>query len=395
MDQTVFAEIDNDELAETIVQLHALLQATEVQLLSAIGCFARREAFCDDGATSMTRWLTERLSVSASRAGAWSAVAGRLAELPALTTKYADGELTFDQLQPLSRVATAETEAVLADRAVGLSVAQCEQLARRARPVTTSEANEDHEDRFFRFRWRKRKLCYWGEASDLDGAALLDALFKTAGEAPADPESDTHEPLEQRLGDALVGLASVRLGDYAEAGRATVICHVDADSLAGHPGEAELDGGPAIAAETARRICCDSRLQIVLENNGKAIGLGRRMRTVPPWLARQLKRRDSGCRFPGCGRVHFLHAHHLVYWADGGPTDPENLVMLCSTHHRVVHERRWRIEGDPHGVLTFLRPGGHTYDSKPTPLRPDLAERLRAWTGTSDPPFSPAASSCA
>jgi len=391
MDQKVFATADNDELAEVIVQLHALLQATEAQLLAAIECFAEREAFTEDGATSMTGWLTERLAVSVSRAGAWAGVAQALNSLPALAGKYASGELTFDQVKPLSRVATPETDELLADRAVGLSVAQCEQMARRARPVTTTEANADHEERFFRFRWRRRKLCYWGEANDADGATLLDALMRSADDSPVDPETDTYEPLERRMADAFVGLASVRLGDYSEAGRATVICHIDANALAGLAGEAELDAGGAIAAETTRRICCDSRFQIVLEEDGKAIGVGRRMRTVPPWLARQLRRRDSGCRFPGCGRTHFLHAHHIVHWADGGPTDPDNLVMMCARHHRVLHERHWRILGDPHAQLTFLRPDGRTYDSRPTPLRSDLAELLRTWTGTPGPPLSPAA----
>ncbi len=391
MDQEVFAGADNDELAEVIVRLHALLQATEVQLLAAIECFAQRNAFSEDCAVSMAGWLTERLLVSGSRAAAWAGVAHSLSSLPVLTAKYAAGELTFDQVKPLSRVATSETEQLLADRAVGLSVAQCEQLARRARPVTLAEAEADHEDRFFRFRWRRRKLCYWGEASDVDGATLLDALFKEADDSSVDPETDMYEPFERRMADALVGLASVRLGEYAEAGRATVICHVDANVLSGLDGEAELDAGPAVAAETARRICCDSRFQIVLEQNGRVIGLGRTMRTVPPWLARQLKRRDSGCRFPGCGRAHFLHAHHIVHWVEGGPTDPDNLVMLCTTHHRVLHERHWRILGDPHGPLTFLRPDGRAYDSRPTPLRSDLAEVLRTRLGTPGPPLSPAA----
>lgn len=392
MDLKVFTAADNDEIAETIVQLHALMQATEAQFLAAIQSFSQREGFVEDGAASMTGWLTERLCVSASRAGAWTSVASALTSLPVLSAKYASGELTFDQVKPLSRVATADTEELLADRALGLSVAQCEQLARRARPVTTEEANSDHEGRFFRFRWRHRKLCYWGEASDVDGATLLDALLRTAGDSPAaDPESEFREPLEIRMADALVDLASARLGRYSEAGRATVICHVDASTLAGLPGEAELEAGPALAAETARRISCDSRFQIVVEQGGKAIGLGRKMRTVPPWLARQLKRRDSGCRFPGCGRVHFLHAHHIIHWADGGPTDPENLVMFCSTHHRVLHERQWRVLGDPHSLLTFLRPDGRTYDSRPTPLRSDLAERLLTWTGAPGRTLTPVA----
>ena len=225
----------------------------------------------------MAGWLTERFSVSGSRAAAWVGVTHSLGSLPALSAKYAAGELTFDQVKPLARVATAETDELLADRAVGLVRGTVRTIGATSTAghlgggggTTTRIASSVSGG-------ARRKLLLLGRGKRRRWCHLLDALFKTADDSAIDPETEMYEPLERRMADALVGLASVRLGDYAEAGRATVICHVDVNTLAGLDGEAELDGGPAIAAETARRICCDSRFQIVLEQNGKAIGLGRR-----------------------------------------------------------------------------------------------------------------------
>lgn len=45
------------------------------------------------------------------------------------------------------------------------------------------------------------------------------------------------------------------------------------------------------------------------------------------------------CRFPGCTRHQKLHAHHVVYWSDGGGTNLDNLVLVCSRHHTVIHEQ--------------------------------------------------------
>jgi hypothetical protein len=54
--------------------------------------------------------------------------------------------------------------------------------------------------------------------------------------------------------------------------------------------------------------------------------------------------RDQGCRFPGCDRPPaWTDGHHIIHWADGGPTELANLVSLCRSHHRQVHEEGWRI----------------------------------------------------
>jgi hypothetical protein len=99
--------------------------------------------------------------------------------------------------------------------------------------------------------------------------------------------------------------------------------------------------------------------------------------TVPHWLRRQLRRRDGGCRWPGCRRTRGVHAHHLVWFANGGLTTMDNLVLLCRRHHRAVHEAGWTIEGHPAQALRFVRPDGRALPEQPPPLTEDRREWLR------------------
>ena len=57
----------------------------------------------------------------------------------------------------------------------------------------------------------------------------------------------------------------------------------------------------------------------------------------------------------------------------GGPTDLDNLVLVCSTHHKLVHEHSWGVSLGPPGIADWFRPDGSRF-------RPDLIPG-RAWSG--------------
>jgi hypothetical protein len=87
------------------------------------------------------------------------------------------------------------------------------------------------------------------------------------------------------------------------------------------------------------------------------LDLGRTTRVVSPAQRTALAVRDGGCVFPGCDRpLSWCEAHHLVHWLDGGPTDLDNLVLLCRAHHRAVHEGGWRLQRQHDGRLTATPP---------------------------------------
>ena len=182
------------------------------------------------------------------------------------------------------------------------------------------------------------------------------------------PGEEDQSFAEQRRADALVALASVQITEDPDPDRATVVVHTRAGGYGSEDGSAELEDGPVIHEETARRLMCSSRLQEVLEDPAGDVVMVSRMRREPPsWMTRQLKHRDRECQFSRCGAKAFLQAHHLRRWELGGKTELENLILLCTFHHKLVHEYGWRIMREKHGTVTWFRPNGKRYRPGPGP----------------------------
>jgi hypothetical protein len=127
-----------------------------------------------------------------------------------------------------------------------------------------------------------------------------------------------------------------------------------------------LEDGPALAPETAERLACDASIVEIVERDGEPLSVGRKTRTIPPSIRRALNSRDQRCRFPGCENRRFLHAHHIRHWAHGGETKLDNLVLLCTRHHRFVHETGYSIR-DWGGKLEFRDPWGAPIPHVPRP----------------------------
>jgi len=191
-----------------------------------------------------------------------------------------------------------------------------------------------------------------------------------------------------RRADALAGLAESFLKHGAETlsggERHQIVVHVDAETLRDSTaGRCEIEHGPALPAETVRRLGCDCSVVMLVENaEGEPLSIGRKTRRIPPALSRALRSRDQGCRFPGCTHTRYVDAHHVRHWAHGGETKPSNLVSLCHGHHRLVHEGGIRVEVVNQNTFRFVRPDGRRFDSTaPGQARPfdwgDLAEQHR------------------
>lgn len=90
---------------------------------------------------------------------------------------------------------------------------------------------------------------------------------------------------------------------------------------------------------------------------------------------RGLNVRDGGCVFPGCDApIAWCDAHHVRHHQHGGPTDVQNMVLLCRHHHGVIHRDGWAMTINPspgsgEGHATITTPGGavlHTRHRRPT-----------------------------
>ena len=72
----------------------------------------------------------------------------------------------------------------------------------------------------------------------------------------------------------------------------------------------------------------------------------------------------AGC----CVAFEFTKPHHVHYWEDGGPTDLDKLLSLCSKHHHCAHEGGWRLTLQPDRTLAITVPDGTVRTTGP-PLR--------------------------
>jgi hypothetical protein len=197
------------------------------------------------------------------------------------------------------------------------------------------------------------------------------------------PAGTSKEPVRfsARRADALALMAESFLAhgaiEAAGAERHQIVVHVAQETLRDRTaGCCEIEHGPSIAAETARRLSCDASVVVLTENeDGEPLNVGRKTRTISAPLRRALKSRDKGCRFPGCANSRYMDAHHIDHWANGGETKPSNLLSLCRFHHRAVHEGGIQIVRLDDGALRFVKANGDSVDS----VAPGFAQPLGDW----------------
>jgi hypothetical protein len=175
-------------------------------------------------------------------------------------------------------------------------------------------------------------------------------------------------PYSRRRADALALVAESFLAhDVLESpgtDRQQIVVHVAAETLRkGSAGCCQIEDGPSIPAETARRFSCDASVVTLVEDeDGEPLNADRKTRSISAPLRRLLTARDKGCRFPGCCNARYVDMHHIKHWANGGETKPSNLVSLCRFHHRAVHEGGFNVVVLDDGALRFVRPDGEAVD---------------------------------
>lgn len=372
------------ELTDVIGQFQAMENAIRGAKLAALSAYDKKEAWKPDGATSMAAWMVGMLGFGRDTANEETRVARAFEELPVIGESFRTGELSWDQARAVSEFATPETDKHFAAEARKFSAPHLRRMAKRFKPIADDIARDAINGRSLKMWWdvERNLLRLKGQLPAAEGAlvekALDRILLHVADDGPM-PEGYDHNRLRA---DALVELAATRLDADPDRERATLGVHVDAAVLAGGKGMAELDCGQSLAMETAKRLACDSRWYIVVDGPaGLPVGIGRVSRQIPPWMVREVRHRDGGCRFPGCNRRGWTNIHHLVAWSEGGPTDMDNLCMLCGVHHRLVHEGGWKIVGDPNGQITFVDKTGRPFVQGPAPLSEKYQQRIATLTG--------------
>jgi hypothetical protein len=384
-----FDALPLERLETEITTLAGQISAATCQLLLAIAVYDRKEGWGVWGCRSMSHWLTWKTALSASAAREHVRIGHALEELPLVRDLFARGKLSYSQVRAVTRVAVPATEAGLVELARAMTAGQLDRVLaryRKVRAVTTETAQE---------RWARRSMHSYLDDDGMrvtvirqppeDGERMVRAVDQVvdharrarrraspAPEPGVDPELDRSvaalraDALSELIDRAATGTGSDS-GTNGQGSDVLLVIHTEAEVLRDDEpdGMCHVEHGSAIAAETARRLSCDSDTIIATHEADGSIRLGRRSRRVPRVMRRALKMRDETCVFPGCDAITQTDAHHVRFWTRGGPTLLANLALLCKYHHHRVHEGGYTMRRSGSGSggrlrWEFLRPDGTT-----------------------------------
>jgi hypothetical protein len=385
-----------EALASEICTLASHLNATHHRFLLLIAEFDKRSGWAHCGAQSCAHWMNWQCGIALGAAREKVRVARALEALPKVSAAMATGKLSYSKAREITRVGDASNEDYLLSIAEHGTAAHVERLVRAYRRCQEAEelSREQRQQQNRRISFRHDddgSLVLTCHLPAELGAVVMKALDAAMEALPVNqdvPAGTSRQviPFSQRRADALGLMAESFLAhDVLESpgtDRQQIVVHVAAETLRNRTaGCCEIEHGPSIAAETARRFCCDASLITLVEDeNGEPLNVGRKTRTISAPLRRLLEARDKGCRFPGCCNARYIDMHHIKHWVNGGETRPSNLVSLCRFHHRAVHEGGFNVEILDDGALRFVRPDGDPVVSV-TPDEPGQAGDMPQATG--------------
>lgn len=399
-----------DEAEASTVALMGTINLAVAELVATIRMLMDTNGWHGAGIRSVEHWLCWKADISQRRAENLTRIARRIDELPACWDLFRAGRLTEDAMVRIAQRVPAARDAEVAAWAPGMLISQLTRCLKSCPEQPDGRDDEPHREppaesereRYLRLHdlpdgWGQGEFCL-----PPDEMALLHLGLGAARDTEyrdrngLEPDAEVTSSGNVTWADALIRLASegidnldptlARTGRRGE--RTKVVLHHDIDPH-GNLGPGQLHLGAVIPDVLARFLSCDAEIVIAAYQAGQLIGINPSERTVSRHLRRVIERRDQGCTHPLCNQTRWLHIHHITHWQHGGLTTPANLVALCPTHHRQLHEGDFTIEGNPEDRSLRFRdargrpieppdPGspGPLRPTEPSPYTPPFGERL-------------------
>ncbi|CAN5509085.1 HNH endonuclease signature motif containing protein [soil metagenome] len=372
-----------DGLAADIAGVMGVINAANGHLVEMVADCIDAELWNVYGIHSPAHWVAWQMGMAKGRADAIVTLASRRAELPFTIAALVTGELSLDAATAIGQRAPADYEQSICEFAKLATMSQLtkslrkytydpetEKARAKAKPV---EAESSFTSGVDEIGWHGhiRLPVEQGLIYEQAHAASREDLY--ALNKANTPEGERPELVSG--GDAAFGLAEsyLRHGEAAQPGsdRFQVLLHLEtAVNDPDGPGILSCGNGPALPDSVRRLLLCDCSVTPVWERHGAPLSVGRSQRVLSKKMRRLIEHRDGGCRIPGCGARRGLEVHHIEHWEDGGRTDTDNLLSLCSRHHHLHHQGLLGIEGDanPTGDLTVTDRWGHALDRAGAPI---------------------------
>jgi hypothetical protein len=342
-----------DDLLDLLVERRRAIAAAEAECAVLVAELVDCQAHVELGFRSAVTLLIDRLGVSGGVARGMIRMAEALREMPRSLAALEVGSIDLPRARAMvvardaAPVTFTEHEATLVDTIAGLAMGD----AQRALDYWVQQASPDQAERDAASIHQRRRLFVSlaggmvhldGRLDPLSGEVVITALQALTDPGNLDP-GDTRTPAQRRA-DALVDLCRDRL-DHGElpvqrSERPHIVAHVSLEALEGRAGRpCELDATGVITPNQARMLACDAKVTRVITGPGsQPLDVGRTTRVIPAGIRLALMVRDNGCAVDGCRAPRrWCDAHHIIHWADGGPTALDNLVLLCRRHHRQIH----------------------------------------------------------
>ncbi len=199
-------------------------------------------------------------------------------------------------------------------------------------------------------------VVLYGRFDPITGARITSVLSHKMDQLWRDEDPRNRATSGQRMADALEALLT-RPGqdDDGRSQGTRLLLIAEYDAITKELRKARLADGTPIPAHKIRQMACDAEvLPAIFRGASQPLDLGRARRIASPAQRIALVARDRKCI--GCGAsATWCQAHHIIPWQPGGPTDLDNLCLLCSRCHHKVHDNGWRIRRTPTGQHS-LRP---------------------------------------
>jgi hypothetical protein len=324
---------------EELVREQRRLRVEELAVTAVLderGAFDEALA-CRDGVSART----VRETVETARA---------LESLPEIAAAAHAGDLSSEQLAPVTVLADESTDAEWAHRARNTAPAELARMVRTLEKPTVEDSFARRQARSLRM-WRApdtNMLSVRGELPDLDGARF-EATINRMIDGMRPPKGQPWDTREHRGADALMQLC-----DLHDAGIEPPVMAPTPLLVAEVPlsGPALVAGVPLPDAMVEKLRANASIEPVLVDDTGIPIAIGSRSPGLSPKLARAIRLRDQRCRCGNCDRRHGLQIHHLRPRSWGGTDDPANLALVCTgggtDHHAMlVPHGPWALVGNP------------------------------------------------